>query len=163
MATPEPPRWLTDEEQQTWIALARTLITVPAALDAQLQRDAQLSYFEYLVLSWLSMAADRTYRMSELAGLVNSSLSRLSHVARRLEGQGWLSRRPDPTDGRYTLATLTEDGWRKVVAAAPGHVGAVRRIVLDPLTRAQVKQLREVSTRMQQAAEEEQQHQRQAP
>jgi DNA-binding MarR family transcriptional regulator len=155
MGTSEPPRWLTDEEQQTWIALARVLIKVPAALDAQLQRDAQLSYFEYLVLSWLSMAADRTHRMSELAGLVNSSLSRLSHVARRLESQGWLSRRPDPTDGRYTLATLTDDGWRKVVAAAPGHVHAVRRIVLDPLTRAQVKQLREVSTRMQKAAEEQ--------
>ena len=155
MGTPEPPRWLTDEEQQTWIALARALITVPAALDAQLQRDAQLSYFEYLVLSWLSMAEDRTHRMSELASLVNSSLSRLSHVARRLESQGWLSRRPDPTDGRYTLATLTDEGWRKVVEAAPGHVHAVRRIVLDPLTRAQVKQLREVSTRMQKAAEEQ--------
>jgi DNA-binding MarR family transcriptional regulator len=155
METPEQPRWLTDEEQQTWIALARALIKVPAALDAQLQRDAQLSYFEYLVLSWLSMAPDRTHRMSELASLVSSSLSRLSHVARRLEGQGWLTRRPDPSDGRYTLATLTDSGWQKVVAAAPGHVGAVRRIVLDPLTKAQVKQLREVSTRMQQAADDQ--------
>jgi DNA-binding MarR family transcriptional regulator len=155
MATPEQPRWLTDEEQQAWISLARALIKVPAALDTQLQRDAQLSYFEYLVLSWLSMAADRTQRMSELAGLVSSSLSRLSHVARRLEKQGWLTRRPDPTDGRYTLATLTEDGWHKVVAAAPGHVEAVRRVVLDPLTKAQVRQLREVSTRMQQAAGEQ--------
>ena len=33
MATPEQPRWLTDEEQQAWISLARALIKVPAALD----------------------------------------------------------------------------------------------------------------------------------
>jgi DNA-binding MarR family transcriptional regulator len=155
METPEQPRWLTEEEQQAWMALAGALIKVPAALDAQLQRDARVSYFEYLVLSWLSMAAERTHRMSELADLVNSSLSRLSHVARRLESHGWLTRRPDPTDGRYTLATLTDEGWDKVVAAAPGHVEAVRHIVFDPLTKVQVKQLREVSTRLKQAAEEQ--------
>ena len=155
MSHPEQQRWLTEQEQQSWIALAGALIKVPAALDAQLQRDAQLTYFEYLVLSWLSMAPEHTRRMSELAEVVNSSLSRLSHVARRLEKQGWLSRRPDPSDGRVTLATLTEGGWDKVVAAAPGHVDAVRRVVLDPLTAAQVKQLREIGTRLHRAADAE--------
>ena len=155
MDTPEQPRWLTPDEEQAWIALAGALIKVPAALDAQLQREAGLSHFEYMVLSWLSMTPERTARMSELAQLVNSSLSRLSHVARRLEKQGWLSRRPDPGDGRYTLATLTGDGWDKVAAAAPGHVEAVRRVVFDPLSRTQVKQLREVATRINHAAEQE--------
>ena len=155
MDTPDQPRWLTDEEQPAWIALAGALMKVPAALDAQLQRDAGLSYFEYAVLSWLSMQPERTTRMSDLAELVNSSLSRLSHLARRLEKQGWLTRRPDPTDGRYTLATLTEEGWEKVAAAAPGHVEAVRRVVFDPLTKAQVKQLREVGDRLQRAADDE--------
>ncbi len=46
-------------------------------------------------------------------------------------------------------------GWHKVVVAAPGHVEAVRRIVLDPLTKAQDKQLREISTRINQAADEQ--------
>ena len=153
MDTPEQPQWLTADEEQAWIALAGALIKVPAALDAQLQRDAGLSYFEYMVLSWLSMAPGRTARMSDLADLVNSSLSRLSHVARRFEGQGWLTRRPDPDDGRYTLATLTEDGWRKVEASAPGHVAAVRRAVIDPLTRTQLKQMGEISTGIQRAAD----------
>ncbi len=152
MTPAEQPRWLTEEEQQVWIALAGAMIKVPAALDAQLQRDAGLSYFEYLVLSWLSMAPERTQRMSQLADLVSSSLSRLSHVARRLEAQGWLTRRPDPTDGRYTLATLTDDGLAKVVAAAPGHVEAVRRTVFDPLTKTQTRHLRDISNRLQRAA-----------
>ncbi len=151
MTTAEEPRWLTEEEQQVWIALAGAMIKVPAVLDAQLQRDAGLSYFEYLVLSWLSMAPDRTERMSRLAELVSSSLSRLSHVARRLEAQGWLTRRPDPTDGRYTLATLTDDGLAKVEAAAPGHVEAVRRTVFDPLTKAQTRHLRDIGNRLQRA------------
>ncbi len=146
------PRWLSEEEQQVWIALAGAMIKVPAALDAQLQRDAGLSYFEYLVLSWLSMAPERTQRMSQLAELVSSSLSRLSHVARRLEAQGWLTRRPDPTDGRYTLATLTDDGLAKVEAAAPGHVEAVRRTVFDPLTKTQTRHLRDIANRLQRAA-----------
>ena len=152
MTPAEQPRWLTEEEQQVWIALAGAMIKVPAVLDAQLQRDAGLSYFEYLVLSWLSMAPERTERMSRLAELVSSSLSRLSHVARRLEAQGWLTRRPDPTDGRYTLATLTDDGLDKVVAAAPGHVEAVRRTVFDPLTKTQTRHLRDIGNRLQRAA-----------
>ena len=42
---------------------------------------------------------------------------------------------PDTTDGRYTLAILTDDGW-EVVAAAPGHVETVPSLVFHPLTRA---------------------------
>ena len=61
------PRWLDAGEQQTWLALASALIRLPAALDAQLQRDAGISHFEYQVLSMLSMAPQHTLRMSTLA------------------------------------------------------------------------------------------------
>src|SRR5204863_302166 len=83
--------------------------------------------FEYMVLSRLSMAPDRTSRMSELAEESGGSLSRLSNVIKRLEQRGFVRREPDPGDGRYTNAILTEPGWEKVVAAAPGHVAAVSR------------------------------------
>ena len=52
-ATPEP-RWLSAEERQTWLALTSVLIRLPAALDAQLRRDAGISHFEYQVLAELS-------------------------------------------------------------------------------------------------------------
>jgi len=86
--------------------------------------------------------------MSDLASFAESSLSRLSHACRRLEAQGWLTRQADPDDGRATVAALTDDGYAKVVEAAPGHVRTVRRLVFDPLTRAQVKQLGEVTARI---------------
>ncbi|MEV5975103.1 MarR family transcriptional regulator [Streptomyces sp. NPDC051921] len=88
-------------------------------------------------------------RMSELAVLTNGSLSRLSHVVKRLEKQGWVRRTPDPDNGRYTLAVLTETGWEKVVATAPGHVEEVRRLVFDPLAQAQQRTLRAIGSRCQ--------------
>jgi len=124
------------------------LIRVPAALDAQLQRDAGMSHFEYQVLAGLSEAPSRTLRMSTLAMLAEGSLPRLSQAVSRLERRGWVRRTPDPADGRYTLAILTDDGWAKVSETAPGHVEEVRRLLFDPLTKAQSRQLREIGRRI---------------
>jgi DNA-binding MarR family transcriptional regulator len=148
METTRETRWLDADEQQAWLALASMLIRLPAALDRQLQRDAGISHFEYQVLAGLSMSPGRTQRMSELASFVEGSLARLSQVVARLGKRGWVRRTPDPTDGRYTLAILTEAGWDKVVATAPGHVEAVRSYVFDPLTKAQQRQLRDIGHRV---------------
>lgn len=142
------PRWLDADEQQQWYAFAYVLTQLPAALEARMQRDAGIAHFDYVVMSSLSMAPERTLRMSELAQYAGSTLTRLSNVVIRLEKRGWVHRHPDPTDGRATLATLTDDGTDKVAAAAPGHVDAVRRLVFDPLTKAQQRQLGAVSQRM---------------
>jgi DNA-binding MarR family transcriptional regulator len=140
----EPP-WLTDDERDAWIRLVGVFIKLPAALDAQLQRDAGISHFEYMVLSRLSEASDHTLRMSDLAVLANGSLSRLSHVVTRLERRGWVRREACPGDGRYTNAVLTDEGMAKVEATAPGHVAAVRDLVIDALRPEQVGQLRDIS------------------
>ena len=148
MDAPQEPGWLDAEETQAWRALAKTLVRLPAALDAQLRRDAGIGHFEYDVLALLSETPSCTLRMSELATLAGGSLPRLSQVVARLEQRGWVRRAPDPADGRYTLATLTAQGQAKVTQAAPGHVQEVRRLVLDPLTKAQSRQLREISRRI---------------
>lgn len=113
-------------------------------LDAQLRADAGLTHFEYLVLAMLSEAPERTLRMTGLALRTNATLPRLSHVVRRLEDRGLVERFPCPEDGRATNARLTDGGWDAVVAAAPGHVTTVRRTVLDPLSREQLTQLRDL-------------------
>lgn len=135
------PLWLDPEERTAWLALNRLVTLLPSVLDAQLERDAGLNYFEYLVLAMLSEQPSYTVRMSELAAAANASLSRLSHIAKRLEGRGLLHRAPDPDDGRSTLAVLTDAGLGVVVAAAPGHVSTVRALVLDALTPAQLREL----------------------
>lgn len=142
------PRWLDSEERATWLSLVSLLIKLPAALDAQLQRDSGFSHFEYNVLAGLSEAPDRALRMSVLAAHADGSLPRLSQVIARLERRGLVRRIPDPDDGRYTLAVLTDAGWDAVVAAAPGHVEAVRNLVLDPLTKSKTRQLRDICLRI---------------
>ena len=99
-----------------------------------------------LALRMLEVLATR--HAVTLASFVEGSLARLSQVVARLEKHGWVRRTPDPTDGRYTLAILTEVGWDKVVATAPGHVEAVRSYVFDPLTKAQQRQLRYIGRRV---------------
>ena len=125
----EEQRWLAAEEQQAWLGLIGMPTWLPDAIDAQLQHDAGLSHVEYQVMAMLSMPPERTMRMSEVAALANGSLTRSSRTVDRLDERGWVTRRPDPEDGRATLAVLTDAGWARVVATAPGHVDEVRRLV----------------------------------
>ncbi len=138
------PHWLTPEERQAWLALTGILIKLPGLLDGQLGRDDHLSFFEYMVLAMLSEADDHRMRMTRLSILTNGSLSRLSHVAKRLEQSGYIRREPDPRDRRSTNAILTARGLAKIKAAAPGHVMAARRFVFDALTPAPTPQLTDV-------------------
>src|ERR1700688_3641504 len=128
---PHDVRWLDDDEQRAWRAMASVLHKLRWALECQLKQDAGLSFIEYHALARLSEEANHTLRMSELAALTNASLSRLSHLVKRLESWGFVRREPDPADGRFTLAVLTDAGYAKLVASAPLHVAAVRTLVID--------------------------------
>jgi DNA-binding MarR family transcriptional regulator len=144
----ESDGWLDDLEIDAWRRLAAVLTVLPGELDAQMQRRADLNQFEYHVLSYLSEAPGRTLRISELATLVRGSLSRISHLIKRLERRGWLRREPAPDDGRYTNAILTDAGYEKVVSAAPVQLDVVRQLVLGQLTRTQLKQMRDIGNRL---------------
>lgn len=141
-------RWLNDDETQVWLDVWALMTWLPTRLEAQLRSDADLSLPEYHVLSQLSMAPERTMRLSQLGAITNMTLSHLSRVFSRMEKPGWVTRRPDPDDGRYTLGTLTDGGWDKVVASAPGHVEAVRRLVFDSLSADEVAALGTAAARM---------------
>jgi len=133
--------WLDDDEQSLWQSLLTVVIALPAALDRQLQRDAGISNFEYSVLARLSSANKATMRLGDLARVCDGTLPRLSKLMDRFEARGWVVRRPDPSDGRYTQATLTTSGHKKLVASAPEHVAKVKQLVFEPLTTTQQRNL----------------------
>lgn len=133
--------WLDEAQQRAWRGVVQLFMKLPAALESELQRTTGLTLFEYEVLAVLSESDGRTLQMSELASGTNSSLSRLSHVVTRLEKRSWITRQVCPNDGRATQAVLTRTGAEVVVRAAPKHVRAVRELVLDALTSAQLRQL----------------------
>jgi DNA-binding MarR family transcriptional regulator len=134
-------RWLTAEQLDSWLSVVRLMTWLPWAIDQQLQRDSKLAMVEYQVLAMLSESPRRTMRMSSLAEVTNASLSRLSRVVKRLEDRGLVRREPDPTDGRFTNAILTDDGLQTIVDAAPAHVAHVRSLVVDVLTPEQLQRL----------------------
>ncbi|NBE85374.1 MarR family winged helix-turn-helix transcriptional regulator [Micromonospora rubida] len=135
------PHWLDDEQQKVWQDLLTVVIALPALLDRQLQRDEGISNFEYSVMARLSMTETGTMRLSDLAAQCNSTQPRLSKLMVRFEQQGWVTRCPDPDNGRYTLAALTDAGLQKVEHSAPAHVERVRQLVFDPLSAAQQRHL----------------------
>jgi DNA-binding MarR family transcriptional regulator len=138
-AHPEP--WLNDDQQQAWRQVVGLFMTLPGAIDSDLQRNAGLSLYEYLVLAALSETADGMLQMRDLAYQANSSLSRLSHLISRLEKRGWVTKRPCENDRRASTVELTAAGEHKIRAAAPGHVRLVRKLVIEPLSSAQLQQL----------------------
>lgn len=138
-------RWLNDDELRAWLKLAGVMLKLGPALDSQLQRDSELTHFGYLCLAMLSEREDHTMRMSELAGQVNASLSRLSHVITKLEAKGWVCRGPSPDSRRVTLVSLTDAGYQVLVEAAPGHVETVRSLVFDGLSEDDVRALERVA------------------
>ena len=139
MSEPErgDPRWLTEDQLQSWKAVVALTMTLPAALDAQLKRDTGLNSFDYHVLAGLADRPDGAMGMGELAAFSQGSPSRLSHAVARMERFGWIERRNG--EARCVNAHITAAGRRKLVDSAPGHVREVRRLVIDVLTPEQLR------------------------
>jgi DNA-binding MarR family transcriptional regulator len=145
----EPPAtWLTAAELDSWLSLVRLMTWLPWSIDQQLQRDSKLRRVEYQVLGMLSQSPERRMRMSSLAEVTNASLSRLSHLVKRLEDRGFVRREPDPADGRFTNAILTDQGFHTLAEAAPGHVAHVRSLVIDVVSPEQLRRLGLVADRI---------------
>jgi DNA-binding MarR family transcriptional regulator len=137
--------WLDERERAVWLRFVRAASAVLADLDHQLQRDAGVAHSHFLILSTISMTPDREIGVSDLAGRLRYSPSQLSHALRRLEGDGWVARRPDPDDRRAQRVRLTEDGLARIDVVAPKHVVEVRKRVFDHLTADQVDALGAIS------------------
>ncbi len=139
--------WLSEEQLTSWRSLAAVLVMLPAKLDEAVQPHG-LTFFEYSALAVLSRAEGGALPTSELAGMSNGSLSRMSHLARRLEQRGIVKRVTSPEDRRVTLVTLTDEGRTLLTEAAPAHVAAVRELVVDVLAPEQLEALGEISQRI---------------
>jgi DNA-binding MarR family transcriptional regulator len=143
-----PLVWLTAAELDSWLSLVRLMTWLPWSIDQQLERDSNLGMVEYQVMAMLSQSPERRMRMSSLAEVTNASLSRLSHLVKRLEERGLVRREPDPADGRFTHAILTDKGFQTLAAAAPGHVAHVRSLVIDVLSPGQLRRLGQAADRI---------------
>ncbi len=138
---PEAAKPLTADEEAVVRALSRVIYALPRAMDADMMREQHLSLAEYLALAHLSEAEDRKLRMSDLAAAVEMSLSGMTRLVTRLEGQGLVRRVKSDRDARGADAVLTEEGFARLEQAWPANLAAVRRHFLDHLKGLDLKKL----------------------
>lgn len=119
---------------QAW----RAYVTGSELLRRQLSRELQerhgLALIDYEVLVRLSERDGWQMRMTQLAGLVAASKSRLSHQIARMESAGLVRRLLCPDDARGVIAELTPKGMETLRTAAPTHVEGVREHLISLLT-----------------------------
>jgi len=136
---------MNDAESAAWLGLMGVCEVLPSALDAQLQRDADITHYEFMVLSAVRLAPDSTMRMSHVARATNATLPRLSHVCSRLEKRGLVERLPCEGDKRATNLHLTTAGRAVLIRSIPDHIATARELVIDALTPEQLGQLASIT------------------
>jgi len=140
--------WLSAAEADAWLDLVAVAELLPSALDAQLTRDAGLTFFDYLVLAQLAESPERSLRMTDLASQTNATVARLSRVVGRLEADGLVRRVRDDSDGRGRHAQLTKAGVQALTRAAPEHLRTVRRLFADAFTEDEMQDLSRLCRRL---------------
>jgi len=134
-----PSRYHLDPgELRAWIAFLRAHAAVTRSLESDLVAHASMSLADYEVLAFLSAEPGWRLRMSDLADRALLTRSRLTHTVDRLERFGFVERVACETDRRGSYASLTDAGMESLRRAAPGHVAAVRRILIDVLTHDEI-------------------------
>lgn len=132
-------RWLDDTERRAWLSLLAIVLVGFPELERTF-RPHGLVHVEYGLLAALSNQ-DEGLRLSDLAGQMNMSASRLSHRMRKLVELGYVEITGDACDGRVSIARVTDAGRRFAAEVAPAHVADVRRLIFDHLDQAQTAAL----------------------
>jgi DNA-binding MarR family transcriptional regulator len=141
-------RWLDEKERQQWLTFIFATDLLNEQFERDMQRDAGMPLAYYQMLVALSESPERTQRMSDLAEMLLVSRSRLSHAVAKLEEMGWVKRTRCPNDRRGAFATLTDEGFAVLEAAAPDHVNSVRTHLFDQLTPEELEQLRAINEKL---------------
>ena len=121
----DEPRWLSPRELHAWRDFLAAAATLDRLVEQQLKDEAGLSHAQYEVLTRLSTAPRGELRMTELAGAALTSKSGLTYQVGQLEKAGLVRRKSCESDVRGVVASLTDAGWAKVRATAPGHAALV--------------------------------------
>jgi DNA-binding MarR family transcriptional regulator len=138
-------RWLDEDEERAWRSFQLMQMRLNAELARDLSAHSPLSYQDYVVLVALTDRPDGRMRLFELAHHIGWEKSRTSHQVTRMAERGLVEKYPCGADRRGQVVEVTARGWDGIRAAAPSHVGAVRRLFVDRLTPAQLDQMTTVA------------------
>ena len=138
-----------DESQlAAWRQLQLMHFQLAAKLSRELAGQTGLSYQDYLVLAVLRDRPDARMRAFELGNELGWEKSRVSHHVARMVERGLVTRERCLTDQRGAFVVLTDKGRKAIEAAAPLHVGNVRRHFVDVVTAAELRTMSAVARRV---------------
>jgi DNA-binding MarR family transcriptional regulator len=140
-AAAEEVPWLDAQEQAAWRAYMDMRDELSLRLERDLQSRSGLSVPDYQVLVHLSESDRDRARPVDLCADLRWEQSRLSHQLTRMEKRGLVERLACEEDGRGSIVALTSEGRAAIEAAAPGHVRALRALLVDAIGRDGMLQL----------------------
>jgi DNA-binding MarR family transcriptional regulator len=106
------------------------------AIEADLEAAGAISLTWYDVLLELQAAPDGL-RMQDLGERVVLSRTRVSRVVDELESEGLVRRRPDPGDGRVSIAAISPAGLKAFRATAPIYLAKIDQHFNQHLTKSE--------------------------
>jgi len=134
-----------------WEAAADGMAAVTSIVRAQqivlqridtVLRPLDLTFARYEILTLLSFTKRGSLPMTRMGALLQVHPTSVTSAVDRLESQGFVERLPHPTDRRAVLASITEAGRARVLAATAALNGQVFEQL--GITEHQINQLRTV-------------------
>ncbi len=119
-----------DPRLETWRAFLMAHALLTRRLDEDLRAEDGLTLGEYSALLQVAEAPDRSLRMNQLADGIFLSRSGVTRLIDRLEADGLIARSSCTSDGRGSLAVLTEAGLERLRAAAETHLRGIDQYFL---------------------------------
>ncbi len=105
-------------------------------------RPLDLTFARYEILTLLSFTKHGSLPMTRMGALLQVHPTSVTSAVDRLEAQGFVERLPHPTDRRAVLASITESGRSRALAATAALNGQVFEQL--GITEHQTNQLRTV-------------------
>lgn len=144
---------ISDGEMRAWEAFVRAHRLLVLQIDAELQKNHDLSLMWFEALLQIDRADD-PLRMHELAHRLLLSRSAASRFVDRLERHGLVRRRLSSNDRRGMEVSLTERGTERLGSARNTHARCVRRYFLDHLDQEGLTVLSSAMVRILEVVEE---------
>ena len=119
-----------DPRLDTWRAFLMAHALLTRRLDEDLRAEDGLTLGEYSALLQVAEAPDRSLRMNQLADGIFLSRSGVTRLIDRLEADGLIARSSCTSDGRGSLAVLTEAGLARLRGAAATHLRGIDQYFL---------------------------------
>ncbi|MCW2596159.1 MAG: hypothetical protein QOF92_4045 [Pseudonocardiales bacterium] len=130
---------MTEHGLEAWAGLLKVHAALVPVLDQVLQQSCDLPLTWYDVLLELNAAPGRRLTMGELGEVAVVSRTRVSRVVDELVSADLVTREANPDDRRSFHAVITAAGRKRLRAAAPAYLEAIRAEFSRHLTAAEAR------------------------